>query len=336
MVIIVIDPLQKIGNCVKRNKVRPFMNRGFGACSVMKFRQGVIGIAAIFLLSCLATAPSIAASAWEVAFTGCGGVDVAVVSSEYEVRVVELVNRERVANGVPPLKRTAALDKAARYHAADLALDNYFSHDTHDRNNGALVRVCSAFERMRVWYDYWAAAENIAAGYRTPEAVMSGWLSSEGHRRNILNPDLREIGVGYFSGAGDYGVYWVQDFGSRRDVYPMVINNDAPTTASREVSVYIHGDWSEMRLRNNGGAWEAWRPFASSFAWTLDDRIGEQIISAELQNGSQTYTTCSRITLVAAGAAEAMNGYQVFLPAVSTDNHPSQRPPDEEVVTCEW
>ncbi len=313
------------------------MNRGFWACSVMKFRQGVIGIAAILLLSCLATAPSIAASAWEVALTGCGGADVAVVNSEYEARVVELVNRERVANGVPPLKRTAALDKAARYHAADLALDNYFSHDTHDRNNGALVRVCSAFERMRVWYDYWAAAENVAAGYRTPEAVMQGWLSSEGHRRNILNPDLREIGVGYFSGAGDYGAYWVQDFGSRRDVYPMVINNDAPTTASREVSVYIYGDWSEMRLRNNSGAWEAWRPFASSFAWTLDDRPGEQVVSAELRKGAQTYAACSRITLVTAGAAEAFVGeHLVFLPAILGDNQSQLEPPPQQPIVCEW
>ncbi|MCS6828905.1 MAG: CAP domain-containing protein [Caldilinea sp.] len=312
------------------------MNRKSLARSAEMCRQGAIGVAVILLLSCLATAPSIAATMGEVTFTGCGGADAPVVNRDYEARVVELVNRERAAHGISPLKRTAALEKAARYHAADLGLDNYFSHDTYDRNNGALVRVCGAFERIRAWYNYWAAAENVAAGYRTPEAVMEGWLNSEGHRRNILNPDLREIGVGYFSGGGDYGVYWVQDFGSRRDVYPMIINNDALTTDNREVNIFIYGEWGEMRLRNNGGAWEAWRPFANSFAWTLDDRPGEQIISAELRKGSQTYATCSRITLVTAGAAAFSDEHQIFLPAILGDAQPQTEPPSQESVVCEW
>jgi hypothetical protein len=117
----------------------------------------------------------------------------------------------------------------------------------------------------------------------------------------------------------------------------MVINNDAPTTASREVSVYIYGDWSEMRLRNNSGAWEAWRPFASSFAWTLDDRPGEQVVSAELRKGAQTYAACSRITLVTAGAAEAFVGeHLVFLPAILGDNQSQLEPPPQQPIVCEW
>jgi uncharacterized protein YkwD len=316
-------------------KVQLFMNPEFLFCSKATRWHVVIGIAVVLLLACLATAPSIAASEWEAAFSGCGGADAPIINGDYEARVIELVNRERRANGIPPLKRTTALDKAARYHATDLGQDNYFSHDTYDRRNGALVRVCGAFERIRVWYAYWAAAENVAAGYRTPEEVMAGWLDSEGHRRNILNPDLREIGVGYFSGAGDYGVYWVQDFGSRQGVYPMVINDDAPTTDSREVSVFIHGDWGEMRLRNNGGAWENWRPFSSSFIWTLDERPGEQVVSAELRKGSQTYTTCSRITLTTASVAAPLGPYQIFLPTVVGGSNSQPEPPQEPVV-CEW
>ncbi|MEJ5249986.1 MAG: hypothetical protein WHS90_19600, partial [Caldilinea sp.] len=61
-----------------------------------------------------------------------------------------------------------------------------------------------------------------------------------------------------------------------------------------------------------------------------------QVVSAELRKGAQTYAACSRITLVTAGAAEAMNGYQIFLPAVSAGNQPSQTPPNEEIVTCDW
>jgi uncharacterized protein YkwD len=59
--------------------------------------------------------------------------------------------------------------------------------------------------------DFKAAGENIAAGQKTAEEVMDGWMNSEGHRANILNPDFTHIGIGYVQG-GDYGTYWTQLF----------------------------------------------------------------------------------------------------------------------------
>ena len=56
--------------------------------------------------------------------------------------------------------------------------------------------------------------ENIAAGQPTPESVVAGWLRSEGHCRNIMNPGFRELGLGFAQG-GTYGTYWVQDFGAQ-------------------------------------------------------------------------------------------------------------------------
>lgn len=61
-------------------------------------------------------------------------------------------------------------------------------------------------------------AENIGAGYTTPEEVVQGWINSQGHRANLLNPDYTEIGIGYFYLANDTGVenwnhYWTQVFG---------------------------------------------------------------------------------------------------------------------------
>jgi len=50
-------------------------------------------------------------------------------------------------------------------------------------------------------------AENIAAGYRTPQAVHNGWMTSDGHRGNILLPDVTEMGL------GRDGNYWTQVFG---------------------------------------------------------------------------------------------------------------------------
>ncbi|MCK9920809.1 CAP domain-containing protein [Frankia sp. AgPm24] len=55
------------------------------------------------------------------------------------------------------------------------------------------------------------AAENIAAGQPTPDAVVRAWMASPGHRANILNRSLRRIGAGP-AGGGPYGAHWTQDF----------------------------------------------------------------------------------------------------------------------------
>ncbi|HWO51801.1 MAG TPA: CAP domain-containing protein [Ornithinibacter sp.] len=52
------------------------------------------------------------------------------------------------------------------------------------------------------------SGENIAAGYGTPAAVMTGWMNSSGHRANIVNCSSAAIGKG-----GSYGTYWTQDVG---------------------------------------------------------------------------------------------------------------------------
>jgi uncharacterized protein YkwD len=56
-----------------------------------------------------------------------------------------------------------------------------------------------------------ARAENIAAGQDDPAAVMTAWMNSSGHRANILNCELRTLGVGVAKGAG--GPWWTQLFG---------------------------------------------------------------------------------------------------------------------------
>ena len=71
--------------------------------------------------------------------------------------------------------------------------------------------------------------------------------------------------------------------GARREVYPLIINRDSPTTDDRAVDVYIYGAWSEMRLRNNRGAWSDWRPFASSFTWTLGEGSGAALAALLLR-----------------------------------------------------
>jgi hypothetical protein len=128
---------------------------------------------------------------------------------------------------------------------------------------------------------------------------MDAWMNSQGHKDNILSTDFWEIGVGYYAGSGDYYHYWVQDFGRRNGVYPIVINREAATTDTLNVSLYIYGQgtWSEMRLRNDDGSWTAWMPFQSSLNWALDSARGDRTVWVELRNGGQTTLSSDTILL---------------------------------------
>ena len=231
-------------------------------------------------------------------FTGCGGGLVQVLNSQYEARLVELVNTERTSRGLPPLKRITQLDDASRYHAKDMADDNYFQHDSYDLSGSNLVKVCAWSSRISSYYPGWSnLAENIAAGYSSPESVMSGWMSSDGHRANILRESSWEIGVGYYEGGGSYYRYWVQDFGKRNGYYPLIVNNDALSTTSMDVSLYIYGTWSEMRLRNNSQSWTGWRPFSNTLSWQLPAMTGNHVVSVELRKTGETATSSDTIFL---------------------------------------
>lgn len=237
-------------------------------------------------------------------YSGCGLITPpAATNPAYEQGVLDLTNNERSNLGLPPLKRVTLLDLAARYHALDLRDDNYFQHDSYDRVNGVLQRVCAWSERVSKFYTGWSwLAENIAAGYNSPANVMTGWMNSPGHRANILSINVWEIGIGYSSGGGTYGQYWVQDFGRRGGIYPLILNRDAATTVSRDVAVYIYGDFSQMRLKNDSGSFGSWQTFKNSFTWTLPCNVGLHTVSAELMTNTGTvYTSADSIQLSVSG-----------------------------------
>jgi uncharacterized protein YkwD len=134
--------------------------------------------------------------------------------SGFAEQVVTLVNVERAAAACGPLTMHPQLNQAALAHSEDMALNDFFDHTG---SNGSSVT-----DRMEAaGYTNWtAAAENIAAGQTTPEAVMTAWMNSPGHRANILNCDFADIGVGYYFLENDTGTenwfhYWTQVFGSQ-------------------------------------------------------------------------------------------------------------------------
>ncbi len=255
------------------------------------------------------------------AFSGCSADPAPVVNGEFEAQVAQLVNEERAKNNLPPLKLVSSLTASARHHAMDMAVDNYFDHNSMDAVGGELKVVCGTFDRISLWYKGWSgAAENIAAGLNSPQKAMEAWMNSEGHRVNILNPGYTEFGVGYYSGAGQFPSYWVQDFGVRSDVTPMILAGEAATTTTRDIAVYVHGTWNQMRLRNDNGEWSDWKPFANSFSWTINDGRGEHYVAAELRNGGALRTSCDMITLdvpaVSAGMVDAPK--KLYMPAIQS------------------
>ncbi|MFD4671320.1 CAP domain-containing protein [Lentzea sp. NPDC058450] len=124
--------------------------------------------------------------------------------------VIALTNAERAKAGCPALRSNAALNTAAQRHSADMAAKNFMGHTGSDGST-VVVRI------ERAGYTRWTrAAENVAAGHTTAAAVVRGWMNSAGHRANILNCALKDIGVGHQYRAGTkYGHYWTQDFGTR-------------------------------------------------------------------------------------------------------------------------
>ncbi|BCB87564.1 CAP domain-containing protein [Phytohabitans suffuscus] len=122
-----------------------------------------------------------------------------------ENKVVEITNQERAAAGCGAVKVNTRLAGAARLHSQDQAEHNNMSHTGSDGS--------SPWQRSeRAGYGN-AIGENVAMGYRTPAAVMDGWMNSDGHRANILNCSAKAIGVG-LAYASDGSPYWTQMFGS--------------------------------------------------------------------------------------------------------------------------
>ncbi|WP_084654104.1 CAP domain-containing protein [Nocardia altamirensis] len=121
--------------------------------------------------------------------------------------VVSLTNAERAKAGCPALKAETRLTQAAQAHAEDMAARGRLDHNSSKGSPGD--RIKAAGYQANTW------AENIASGQSTPAAVVSAWMRSPGHRANILNCSLRDIGVG-FAKSSKGTPYWTQDFGTSR------------------------------------------------------------------------------------------------------------------------
>ena len=130
-----------------------------------------------------------------------------------KTRLLELVNAVRAegcdcgVNGyfapANPVKWNDTLELAAGDHCLDMFNNDFFEHTGSDKSSpGDRIK-----RRGYAWSTY---GENIAKGYKSEEAVIQGWLNSDGHCKNIMNPSFKEMGI------AKVGSYWAQVFGVRK------------------------------------------------------------------------------------------------------------------------
>jgi len=141
-----------------------------------------------------------------------GGTTATIVYNVNKVKLVELVNAVRKTGcncgntAMPPVAAVTwndKLAKAAYDHSVEMKANDYFSH-TGLSGSDPGQRITAA------GYSWKTYGENIAKGYTSEQAVMNGWLGSEGHCRNIMNGNFKEMG------AGRQDTYWTQVFAAAR------------------------------------------------------------------------------------------------------------------------
>ncbi|MCA0746531.1 sporulation protein, partial [Clostridioides difficile] len=122
--------------------------------------------------------------------------------SAYQKEVVDLVNIERAKAGLNPLTLDSSISNVATKKSQDMIDNNYFSHNS--------PTYGSPFDMLKKFgISYKTAGENIAMGQKTPKEVVNAWMNSEGHRKNIMNPNFSKIGVGVAQKSGG-SIYWTQ------------------------------------------------------------------------------------------------------------------------------
>lgn len=118
-------------------------------------------------------------------------------------QILALVNEQRATAGCHPLTASTSLDRLAQNFSDEMAARDFFSHTDPDGK--------TPWDRAKALGISNLGGENIARGQSDPQAVMTAWMNSPGHRANILNCDFHTLGVGIHYGPG--GPWWTQDFG---------------------------------------------------------------------------------------------------------------------------
>lgn len=120
--------------------------------------------------------------------------------------LLDAVNAERARHHLRPLRLDTTLTQVAEFYACRMIDGGFFGHE--DPFDGSTFDV----RDVNFGYAYRKVGENLAVGHDSVRDVVADWMRSPTHRANILDPAFTEIGLAVKRG-GEYGVYWVQEFG---------------------------------------------------------------------------------------------------------------------------
>ena len=160
-------------------------------------------------------------------------------------KVLELLNEERRKEGLDALTMNQSLLEGAMQRGAEISV--FFDHTRPDGSS------CFSLSGMM-------SGENIAAGYGSPESVISGWMNSPGHRSNILSTSSRSVGIGAVVVNGSH--YWVQCFSWQetpqakqpsdtiKDYHFFALRNNAEAQCEREITLKV-GESHKIKIIAN-------------------------------------------------------------------------------------
>ena len=162
--------------------------------------------------------PALAACSFAVAAAPASAASPCAASAtSARVSTLCLINAERAAHGVRPLRLDKRLSRAALRHSRDMVANRYFAHDS---RSGAGFSARIASTGWMHGRSSWNVGENLAWGsgsLGTPRAIVKAWMHSAGHRHNMLQARFHVVGIGIGAGAptgGGSGRTYTTDFGS--------------------------------------------------------------------------------------------------------------------------
>ncbi len=144
------------------------------------------------------------------------------------LKLLSETNNERTSRSISPLKSNEQLNQAAQAKAEDMKTKNYWSHNTPEGNQPWIFIDT-------IGYSYQKAGENLAYGFSSSNATVSGWMQSPSHRENLLDNEFTEVGFGIVDAEGYQGgnveTIVVAFYATPSDTLPEVLQTNATTTA---------------------------------------------------------------------------------------------------------
>lgn len=130
--------------------------------------------------------------------------------------LLELTNKKRSEEGLPPLRMNDELSQAAQMKAQDMFAKNYWAHNSPEGTTPWVWVKGSG-------YEYLYAGENLARGFTNSDDVVQAWMDSPGHRENLMSSNYEDIGFSVQDGnlTGDETILVVQMFGKEKQVDPV-------------------------------------------------------------------------------------------------------------------